>query len=485
MSEPAIVWFRQDLRLTDNPALSAALHNHERVIPVYIHANGESGEWQHGAASRWWLHHSLKSLASSLRELGSRLIIRTGGDSHSVMQELIEQTKARHIYWNRLYEPHHIKRDKAIKQAMIDQGVEVNSFNATLLYEPWEIRKNDGGPFRVFTPFWKSCVKSGLPGSVHDQPDHLPPVSTRIKSAKLESLDLLPHIRWDSSFSDYWQPGEAGAHRHIDDFLDHAAMNYQDDRNRPDIIGTSMLSPHLHFGEISPRQIIDKTSHYANISNQQGVITNTDCFVREIGWREFAYHLLYHYPHTVDKPLYERFDHFPWEKNYSRNLRAWQKGLTGIPIVDAGMRQLWHTGWMHNRVRMIVASLLTKNMLIPWQQGANWFWDTLVDADLASNTLGWQWTAGCGADAAPFFRIFNPVTQGEKFDPRGIYVRQWVPEIASLPDKYLHQPWSAPESLLDEHAIDLGKDYPRPVVDLKATRERALERYKAIKKSSS
>jgi deoxyribodipyrimidine photo-lyase len=259
-------------------------------------------------------------------------------------------------------------------------------------------------------------------------------------------------------------------------------INYPDDRNRPDITGTSMLSPHLHFGEISPRQIIDKTSQYANISNRQGLVASADCFIREIGWREFAYHLLYHFPHTVDKPLYERFDHFPWEKNYSRKLRAWQKGLTGIPVVDAGMRQLWHTGWMHNRVRMIAASLLTKNMLIPWQQGARWFWDTLVDADLASNTLGWQWTAGCGADAAPFFRIFTPVTQGEKFDPGGLYVRKWVPEIASLPDKYLHQPWSAPASLLDEHAIKLGVDYPVPVVDLKATRERALQRYKTIKK---
>ena len=485
MSEPAIVWFRQDLRITDNPALSAALDNHERVIPVYIHAAAESGKWQPGAASRWWLNNSLKSLAGSLRELGSRLIIRKGADSLSVMQQLVEQTGARHVYWNRLYEPHHIERDRLIKQAMNDQGVEVNSFNATLLYEPWQISKNDGGPFRVFTPFWKACVKSGLPGSTQDQPDHLPAVNTGIKSAKLESLDLLPRVRWYSSFSDYWQPGEAGAHRRIDDFLDHAVMNYQDDRNRPDIIGTSMLSPHLHFGEISPRQIIEKTSQYANFSNRQGVITSTDCFIREIGWREFAYHLLYHFPHTVDKPLYDRFDHFPWEKNYSGNLQAWKKGLTGIPIVDAGMRQLWHTGWMHNRVRMIVASLLAKNMLIPWQQGAEWFWDTLVDADLANNTLGWQWTAGCGADAAPFFRIFNPVTQGEKFDPRGLYVRHWVPEIASLPDKYLHRPWSATESLLGEHAISLGKDYPRPVVDLKATRERALERYKAIKKSSS
>ncbi len=483
MSEPAIVWFRQDLRLSDNPALVAALENHQRVIPVYIHATAEPAEWQHGAASNWWLHHSLKSLASDLRELGSRLIIRNGNDSQSAIYELIEQTRASHVYWNRLYEPHHIKRDKLIKQALIDQGVEVKSFNSSLLNEPWQVAKQDGDPFRVFTPFWKSCVKSGLPGNTCEQADRLPAVNSRIKSTRLESLQLLPRVRWDSSFSDYWQPGEAGAHQHLDDFLDDAVINYQDDRNRPDITGTSMLSPHLHFGEISPRQIIEKTSQYANISSQQGIITNTDCFIREVGWREFAYHLLYHFPHTVEKPLYDRFDDFPWEKNYSRNLRAWQQGLSGIPIVDAGMRQLWQTGWMHNRVRMIVASFLTKNMLIPWQEGARWFWDTLVDADLANNTLGWQWTAGCGADAAPYFRIFNPVTQAEKFDPMRSYIRQWIPEIAELPNKYLAQPWITPAGILDEYGLKLDKNYPRPIVDLKATRERALERYQTIKKS--
>ncbi len=484
MSEPAIVWFRQDLRVTNNPALTAALENHEHVTPVFIYSLAESAEWQHGAASRWWLHHSLESLAGTLFELGSRLIIRNGEDSLGIMQELIEQTKARHIYWNRLYEPHHIKRDMHIKQALLDQGVEVNSFNGTLLFEPWEVTKKDGDPFRVFTPFWNACALSGLPGSVCDQPERFPAVNTRIKSMKLESLELLPQVRWDSSFSYYWQPGETGAHRHLDDFLDQAVMDYIDGRDRPDINGTSMLSPHLHFGEISPQQVIDKTGQFVNISRQQGLIANADSFIREIGWREFAYHLLYHFPHTVDRPLYERFEKFPWENNYSDNLSAWQHGLTGIPIIDAGMRQLWETGWMHNRVRMIVASLLTKNLLIPWQEGAKWFWDTLVDADLASNTLGWQWTAGCGADAAPYFRIFNPVTQAQKFDPAGIYIRRWVPEIAALPDKYLYQPWTASAGILDEHGIKPGKHYPQPIVDLKATRERALERYKNIKKSA-
>jgi deoxyribodipyrimidine photo-lyase len=441
MSDPAIVWFRQDLRINDNPALSTALQHHERVIPLFIHTSGNSNEWRHGAASRWWLHHSLKSLNQSLRELGSRLIIRTGDNSLSVIRQLIAESKASHIYWNRLYEPFHIERDSTIKQALKDDGIAVNSFNGALLHEPWDIEKNDGGPFRVFTPFWKACVRSGLMGSQHAAPEHLPAVSSRIKSAKLDALELLPKIRWDRSFADHWQPGEDGAQLCLEEFLDHAVQNYQDDRNRPDIIGTSLLSAHLHFGEISPQQIVEKTTDAASFNRQPGVVAGTETFVREIGWREFAYHLLYHFPHTVDRPLHERFEHFPWDKNYERNLRAWQQGQTGIPLVDAGMRQLWQTGWMHNRVR-------------------------------------------CGADAAPYFRIFNPVTQAEKFDPMGIYIRQWIPEISALPGKYLFQPWAASAALLDEHGIRLGKDYPRPVVDLKASRQRALERYQAIKKPS-
>lgn len=483
MSNPAIVWFRQDLRLSNNPALAAALDKHERVIPVFIHEQADTAAWQHGAASCSWLHHSLKALSSSLRELGSRLIIRSGSDSHSLLDELIAQTKAAHVYWNRLYDPRHIERDKSIKQSLRDRGLEVCSFNSNLLFEPWQISKNDGGPFRVFTPFWKACVKSGSPGHPDDAPGHMPAVSSRVQSARLESLGLLPKIRWDLNFSEQWQPGETGAHQRLDAFLDHAVVRYQDDRNRPDIDGTSMLSAHLHFGEISPQQIIEKTNQAIDINKQQGIVANAESFIREIGWREFAYHLLYHFPHTVDRPLYEHFEDFPWDKNYSANLRAWQQGQTGIPLVDAGMRQLWHTGWMHNRVRMIVASFLAKNLLIPWQEGTRWFWDTLVDADLASNTMGWQWTAGCGADAAPYFRIFNPVTQAQKFDPSGAYIRQWIPEIAALPDKYLSQPWASPAELLDDHNIKLGDHYPAPIVDLKATRERALERYQSIKKS--
>ena len=352
-----------------------------------------------------------------------------------------------------------------------------------MLYEPWEITKNDGGPFRVFTPFWKACIRAGLPAEVPAPPDRLPAVNSRIGSEKLDALELLPTVRWDKAFPDHWQPGETGAQEKLDDFLEQSVISYRDDRDRPDIAGTSRLSPHLHFGEISPRQIVAATSRATGTDSRRGIVTNTDAFVREVGWREFACHLLYHFPFTVDRPLNERFDRFPWARDYKRHLRAWQRGRTGIPIVDAGMRELWHTGWMHNRVRMIVASLLTKNMLVPWQEGAHWFWDTLVDADLASNTLGWQWVAGCGADAAPYFRIFNPVTQAQKFDPSGHYIRQWVPEIAALPDRYLPQPWMAPESVLHDAGIQMGRDYPAPLIDLKATRERALERYQSIKKS--
>jgi len=481
----AIVWFRQDLRLADNPALANALAQHKRIIPVYIHAPAESHNWAHGAASNWWLHHSLLSLDTSLRQLGSRLVMLRGDNSHALLNKLIDETGATQIYWNRLYEPAHIERDKNIKQDLRERGLEVSSFNSSLLNEPWQMTKADGTPYHVFTPYWKACVKAGLPTGEHECPDALPTVDKKIKSVKLEALELLPRIHWDAAFAKAWQPGERGAHAQLENFLTDAAADYKIGRDHPDTDGTSMLSPHLHFGEISPRQIVDETSRYTSEHTRAGLVANTEVFIREIGWREFACHLLYHYPQTVDKPLHTRFEKFRWEKNYHRNLRAWQQGRTGIPFVDAGMRQLWHTGWMHNRVRMIVASLLTKNMLIPWQEGSKWFWDTLVDADLASNTLGWQWVAGCGADAAPYFRIFNPVTQSQKFDPGGIYIRRWIPEIASLPDKYLHQPWTAPADVLSECGIKLGTHYPKPVVDLKTTRERALERFKATKNQAN
>ncbi|MGD8498701.1 MAG: deoxyribodipyrimidine photo-lyase, partial [Chromatiales bacterium] len=349
-------------------------------------------------------------------------------------------------------------------------------------FEPWTLLKDDGQPYKVFTPFWKACLRRGLDTSLRQAPTSMPEVPRRIATGSLDALELLPRIGWDSGLREGWRVGEQAASDRLESFLDDAAASYPDDRNRPDLVGTSRLSPHLHFGEISPRQIAAAVDRFVGGHQRKGIVKGTESFVREVGWREFAYHLLYHFPNTTETPLDQRFAKFPWAKNYSKALEAWQHGQTGIPIVDAGMRELWHTGWMHNRVRMIVASLLTKNLLIPWQEGTRWFWDTLVDADLANNTLGWQWTAGCGADAAPYFRIFNPVLQGEKFDPTGEYVRQWVPEIARLPDKYLNKPWEAAESVLSEAQVKLGKDYPEPIVDLKGSRERALERFDRIKK---
>ncbi len=484
MTDTAIVWLRRDLRLQANPALAHAIAHHQRVIPVYIHAPEEPGSMFTGAASNWWLHHCLLSLSQSIREMGSRLILRQGTDSLSCLQQLIADSKASAVYWNRLYEPACIARDSDIKTQLVDDGLEVRSFNSALMFEPWEMTKQDGSPYRVFTPFWKACVARGLPSPAVDDVEQMPAVSTRLGSAKLDELALLPELDWADGFADHWQPGEAGAEEALQRFIDEAMAEYADTRNLPAIRGTSALSPHLHFGEIAPWQVNNQVEAALSADTRQGAVKSAETFVRELGWREFANYLLYHFPHTVDEPMYPRFAKFRWETKTAVPLRAWQQGRTGIPIVDAGMRELWHTGWMHNRVRMIVASLLCKNLLIPWQEGAAWFEDTLVDADLASNTLGWQWTAGCGADAAPFFRIFNPATQAEKFDAGGEYIRHWVPELASLPDKYIARPWEAPASVLEESGFNPGEDYPLPLVDLKQSRERALERYKQLSSDS-
>lgn len=476
----ALVWFRRDLRLADNPALARAVECCERLTPVYVHAQDEAGVWEAGGASRWWLHHSLKALARSLSEAGSTLIVRQGASLES-LQSLIEETGATDVFWNRLYEPAAIARDSHIKAALREQGIQAESFNAALLHEPWESTGPAGKPYRVFTPFWKARVRAGLQLAEHPMATDLPPVDGSIQSACIDELELLPRIPWDQGLAAFWDPGERAARMRLGEFLDSVVLNYADGRDRPDQMDTSMLSPHLHFGEVSPRTIVRHVENVLAARSEPGLTGNAETFLKEVGWREFAYHLLYHFPHTPTQPLREKFEAFPWARNFDAELKAWQRGQTGIPLVDAGMRQLWHTGWMHNRVRMIVASFLTKNLLVPWQHGAKWFWDTLVDADLASNTMGWQWTAGSGADAAPYFRIFSPVLQAQKFDPNGAYIRKWVPEIAALPDKYIGQPWAAPEGMLSEQGMVRGKHYPNPVVDLKASRVRALERYKSIK----
>ena len=471
------MWFRRDLRLTDNPALHDAIESAREVIAIYIHDPDAEASWQSGAASRWWLHHSLQRLDESLRSVGSRLIIRSG-NSLSILQQLIAETSATLIIWNRLYEPATIARDTQIKQALRDAEIEVRSNNSALLFEPWTVQTKQQTPFKVFTPFWRACQLQlpQLP-TPFPPPDHFALSSRSLTSLTVDELQLLPSIKWYAGFEKRWTPGEHSALQQLQAFIDKPVDGYSSFRDQPAVPGTSSLSPHLHFGEIGPRQIVAATNAAELIGSAQ---QSADVFVKEVGWREFAYHLLYHFPHTTEQPLDQRFNHFPWQENKSL-LTAWKKGRTGVPLVDAGMRELWHTGWMHNRVRMIVASYLTKNLRMHWLHGARWFWDTLVDADLASNTLGWQWTAGCGADAAPYFRVFNPVLQAERFDPDAGYIRKWVPELAGLSNRWMACPWQAPETELMNANIRLGQDYPHPIVDLAESREAALEAYSQFK----
>ena len=478
-----LLWFRNDLRLADNPALHAAVKR-GAVVPVFIYSPEEEGRWAPGGASKWWLHHSLTQLAQRLSHFGSILIVRRG-DALLELQAIAKETGTTAVYWNRRYEPTITERDKKIKEHLRANGFEVESFNSHLLFEPWTVQNKSGKPFQVFTPFWKSCMASTSTEKLCETlsaPRKIALPSTWPQSLSIEDLELRPKLNWAAGFAEMWEPGELGAQKHLKRFLQETVFNYSESRNHPDIAGTSRLSPHLHFGEISPRQIFAAVKSAAEKKSISERTWRDWQFLIEIGWREFAHHLLFHFPETPIEPLRPEFKKFPWHKD-DNALNAWQRGKTGYPIVDAGMRELWHTGWMHNRVRMIVASFLVKDLLLPWQTGAEWFWDTLVDADLANNTLGWQWSAGCGADAAPFFRIFNPVTQGEKFDPKGNYVRHWIPEIARLPDKWLHQPWNAPAEVLRSTGVDLGKTYPEPIIQHSIAREVALEAFQKIKLS--
>jgi deoxyribodipyrimidine photo-lyase len=473
----SLVWFRNDLRIADQPALQAAVARGGVVIPIYIHAPEEEAPWPPGGASRWWLHQSLRSLGATLESLQSRLIIRTG-NSLEQLQALIKETGASAVFWNRRYEPVVTARDTAIKAKLRAAGLLVESFNGALLHEPWTVQNQSGKPFQVFTPFWKHCLAKPESAPPVAAPSKLASPSRWPKSVSIAELELEPKIKWAEGMRAAWQPGEAGATKQLDRFLGAAFADYTDKRNRPDLMGTSRLSPHLHFGEISSRQIWHAVRRHAEKNNFAS--WRTSQYLAEVGWREFAHHLLHHFPHTPTEPLREDFKKFPWRKD-ADFLRAWQKGRTGYPIVDAGLRELWTTGWMHNRVRMIVASFLVKDLLLSWRDGAAWFWDTLVDADLAQNTLGWQWTAGCGADAAPYFRVFNPRSQGEKFDPRGAYVRQWCPELARLPDEHLHQPDQAPPEILARAGVVLGETYPPPIVNHAIAREVALEAFAKLK----
>ena len=480
MSQSTLLWLRQDLRLADNPALAAAARR-GAVIPVFVWSPEEEGEWPPGGASRWWLHASLHALDRRFREVGGRLIIRRG-PAQAALSALATESGAGAVFWNRRYEPAISGRDGRVKEALRQAGLIVESFNAALLHEPWTIQNQSRKPFQVFTPFWKNCLAQPDPGALLAAPKHLTAPARWPKSMPLEELALEPTGKWAKGIGAVWQPGEAGAGANLKRFLGKAFTDYREQRNRPDLTGTSRLSPHLHFGEIGPRQIWHRLQRMA--AKHGWTTWRGSQFLAEVGWREFSHHLLFHFPHTPTEPLRPEFRNFPWRESEVR-LRAWQKGRTGFPVVDAGMRELWATGWMHNRVRMIVASFLVKDLLLPWQKGARWFWDTLVDADLAQNTLGWQWTAGCGADAAPYFRVFNPTGQGEKFDPQGDYVRRWCPEIGRLPAEWIHRPEEAPSEVLGAAGVELGRNYPAPIVRHSLARQAALAAYQNIKSRPS
>lgn len=476
MSRPIVIlWFRQDLRLTDNPALCAAVQAGE-VYPVYILEDQSDGTWQCGGAGRWWLHQSLNDLN---RQLGGHLNFFSG-QAKEILPVLARQLDARAIYWNRCYEPWRIDRDRGSKEHLQAAGIKVHSFNGSLLWEPWEVLKKDGAPYRVFTPYYrKGCLGSMPPRQPLAAPAKICYLQTQasLQGRSLADLGLLPRHPWYKKLEQYWRPGEAGAQNRLRNFLEKGLAGYQEGRDYPAREQTSKLSPALHFGEISPHQLW----HAARTAGSKlGCERDLNHFLSELAWREFSYYQLYHFPHLMEQPLRPEFQHFPWVKD-EQGLRCWQRGQTGIPLVDAGMRELWQTGFMHNRVRMVVASFLVKNQLIHWHEGEHWFRDCLVDADPASNSAGWQWVAGCGVDAAPYFRIFNPVTQGERFDASGSYVRRFVPELRLLPDSHLHAPWTAPAEVLEQAGVKLGEDYPLPIVDLKKSRERALSAYQLMR----
>jgi deoxyribodipyrimidine photo-lyase len=470
MNKPTIVWFRNDLRVRDNPALIKAINNGP-IVPVYIMGNKQKPL---GGASKWWLHHALVDLAHNLEKIGIKLILRSG-TAIKVIDSLIKETGAAAVNWNRRYDPEGIKIDSEIKQSLLQQGVNCSSFNGSLLVEPWEITNNKKQPFKVYTPFLKAVLDQFHLDDRDLNNDELRaiPYSNVLASDELDSWHLLPHKpNWAKEFPNWWQPREQAAIEILKDFLASKKIdNYDEARNIPSVHATSRLSPYLAFGQISPKRIWSLTKWHENIhGNNKGI----EIFLSEVIWREFGYHHLYHFPEIASQSLLPQFHNFPWRDD-KQALKAWQKGQTGYPIVDAGMRELYATGWMHNRVRMITASFLIKHLLIDWQIGEKWFWDTLLDADHASNVFGWQWVAGSGYSSAPYFRIFNPIIQGERFDTNGEYVKRWIPELAKMPKEYIHQPWLAPEYVLEKAGIVLGKHYPKPIVDHEFARNRALK----------
>jgi deoxyribodipyrimidine photo-lyase len=477
---PSLVWFRDDLRVGDNPALNLAVEAGAPVLAVFVLDDESPGFRALGGARRWWLHGSLTALASDLERLGIPLVLRRGS-ALRIIPDLASMIRAGKVTWNRRYGAAEIEVDREIKARLSSDGHEPVSLNGHLMFEPWQVKTGSGGPYRVFTPFWKAARALGSVRAPLSVPERIKPFSAPPRSDALADWALLPtRPDWSGGLRETWTPGSSGAVKRLDTFIARGFAGYAEDRNRPDMPSTSMLSAHLAHGEISTVQVWHAQRHAVEAGRTRANAEDQRVFESELGWREFAYHLLHLFPRLDSQNFQPKFDAFPWRSDASA-LKAWQRGQTGYPIVDAGMRQLWTTGFMHNRVRMIVGSFLVKHLLIDWREGEKWFWDTLVDADPASNTASWQWVAGTGADAAPYFRIFNPVTQGERFDPNGDYVRRYVPELARLPADIIHAPWAASPLDLSAAGISLGRTYPKPVVDHAFARERALAALSTLK----
>jgi len=496
-----LLWLRRDLRLGDNPALleAAGRAGRERgtLLPVYVWEPRERRAWAPGGAARWWLWHSLRDLEAGLHELGSRLLVERG-DPVEVIAALARTTGAAAVVWSEGLEPDEVADDAALEAALRGSGVAaVVTGQVNLLADPLAVRKRDGGPYTVFTPFWRASLAAGAPDEPAPAPAALPPAPAEPSGLSLDELHDKAVRPWSAGFGQLWRPGERGAHDRLEEFLAGPLAGYAADRDRPDLDGSSRLSPHLHWGEVTARQVWYAVAGVLHESGSDveaavgpprwdeeqapGLRRSAGAFLRQLGWREFGHSLLAAFPHTVAAPLHERFAAFPWRDDPAA-LEAWRRGRTGYPIVDAALHELWATGWMRNRTRMLAGSFLVKDLLLPWQEGAAWFWETLVDADLAHNTLGWQWVSGCGADAAPYFRVFNPVTQGLRFDPDAAYVRRWVPELAGLPAEQAQAPWRVAPDQLATAGVTLGETYPAPIVDHGEARLRALAAYDVVRR---
>ncbi|MFN6991288.1 MAG: cryptochrome/photolyase family protein [Fervidobacterium sp.] len=478
-----IVWFWNDLRLTDNPALFYA-SNQGAIIPIFIFSKNLGI----GSAKKWWMYKSLKSLEEELTRMGGKLFVFYDDNELNILEKIIAKTKASGVYWNKRYEPNLYGRDKVIEEKLLSKGIEVRIFESFLLHNPDNLRTNEGKPYSIFTPFWRRFQEEVIIQPPIAKPEKIIFSSEEIGQNSIEELGLKPKINWYTKMENFWgmwNISENGAWKRLNEFIENYLILYKNSREYPYIDGTSLMSPYLAAGNISPKQIWYKVVSFSNNANGnlKELSEGAQSFLRQLAWREFSYHILYHNNFMVDQNLKKEFDNFPWLWEKDEKYYSWTKGVTGIPIIDAGMRQLWATGWMHNRVRMIVASYLTKNLLIHWKIGAEWFWDTLVDADIANNVQGWQWAAGCGADASPFFRIFNPILQSKKFDPEGKYIRRWIPELAKLPNEYIHEPWKAPKDVLKQAGIKLGEQYPMLSISLDESAKNAKIVYYEMKRN--